>query len=57
MASRANELMQEGAIRIGLGLLWALHWLPLPVLAAFARGLGGGDQLVGRARVQHLNAP
>lgn len=26
--------------RIGIGLLWLLHWLPSPVLAAFGRGLG-----------------
>ena len=32
--------LKEGGIRLGLGLLWLLHWLPLPVLAAFARGLG-----------------
>jgi len=40
MAMKAGELMQEGAIRVGLGLLWTLQWLPLPVLAAFSRGLG-----------------
>ena len=40
MATKASELLQEGAIRVGLGLLWTLHWLPLPVLAAFSRGLG-----------------
>jgi len=27
-------------IRLALGLLWLLHWLPLPVLAALARGVG-----------------
>lgn len=26
--------------RLALGLLWLLHWLPLPVLAALGRGLG-----------------
>jgi KDO2-lipid IV(A) lauroyltransferase len=26
--------------RIGLALMWLLHWLPIPVLAAFGRGLG-----------------
>lgn len=40
MASKASELLQAGAIRIGLGVLWTLQWLPLPVLAAFSRGLG-----------------
>jgi KDO2-lipid IV(A) lauroyltransferase len=27
--------------RLLLALLWSLHWLPLPVLAALGRGLGG----------------
>jgi len=31
---------QAIAIRMGLGLLWLLQWLPLPVLAALSRGLG-----------------
>ena len=35
-----NAVMKELGIRLGLGLLWLLHWLPLPVLAAIARGLG-----------------
>lgn len=26
--------------RLGLALIWLLHWLPLPVLAAFGRGAG-----------------
>jgi Kdo2-lipid IVA lauroyltransferase/acyltransferase len=26
--------------RVGLSLLWLLHWLPLPALAALGRGLG-----------------
>jgi len=26
--------------RFGLALVWMLHWLPLPVLAAFGRGAG-----------------
>jgi KDO2-lipid IV(A) lauroyltransferase len=26
--------------RLGLALVWVLHWLPLPVLAAFGRGAG-----------------
>ena len=44
MAAAFNERVatwaQEGAIRLALALLWLLHWLPLPVLAALARGLG-----------------
>ena len=35
-----SAAMKELGIRLGLGLLWLLHWLPLPVLAAIARGLG-----------------
>jgi Kdo2-lipid IVA lauroyltransferase/acyltransferase len=31
--------LKELPIRFGLGLLWLLHFLPLPVLAAIARGL------------------
>ena len=31
--------LREAGIRLGLGLLWLLHWLPLPVLAALAAGL------------------
>ncbi len=31
---------KEVGVRLGLGLLWLLHWLPLPVLAAIARGMG-----------------
>ncbi len=32
--------LKELPIRFGLGLLWLLHFLPLPVLAVIARGLG-----------------
>ncbi len=32
--------MSQAGIRLALGLLWLLHWLPLPVLAAFSRALG-----------------
>jgi KDO2-lipid IV(A) lauroyltransferase len=32
--------MKALPIRAALGLLWLLHWLPLPVLAAIAHGLG-----------------
>ena len=40
MATKDGNLPKEAAIRLGLGVLWTLQWLPLPVLAAFARGLG-----------------
>ncbi|MFZ4550293.1 MAG: lipid A biosynthesis acyltransferase [Aquabacterium sp.] len=32
--------MSDLGIRLALAFLWLLHWLPLPVLAAMARGLG-----------------
>ena len=32
--------MKGVGLRIGLGLLWLLHWLPLPWLAAFSHRLG-----------------
>ena len=35
-----TQLLKDLPIRLALGLLWLLHFLPLPVLAAFARGLG-----------------
>jgi KDO2-lipid IV(A) lauroyltransferase len=35
-----KKLASEAGIRLALGLLWLLHWLPLPVLAALARGIG-----------------
>ena len=37
---RLLEALKEVGIRLGLAVLWLLHWLPLPVLAAFSRGLG-----------------
>jgi KDO2-lipid IV(A) lauroyltransferase len=35
-----KQLASQAGIRLALGLLWLLHWLPLPVLAALARGMG-----------------
>jgi KDO2-lipid IV(A) lauroyltransferase len=35
-----SRLLKEGGIRLALALLWLLHWLPLPVLAAIARAMG-----------------
>ncbi|HEX5358128.1 MAG TPA: lipid A biosynthesis acyltransferase [Aquabacterium sp.] len=32
--------LKEGGIRLALAILWLLHFLPLPVLAAIARGMG-----------------
>ena len=42
--------MTEFGGRLVLGLSWLLHWLPLPVLAWLARGLGNLLYLVGRSR-------
>ena len=42
--------MTEFGGRLVLSLSWLLHWLPLPVLAWLARGLGSMFYLVGRAR-------
>ena len=42
--------MAEIGSRVVLGLSWLLHWLPLPVLAWFARGLGKLLYYVGRSR-------
>ena len=36
--------------RIVLSLMWLLHWLPLPILAALGRGLGRLLFLLGKAR-------
>lgn len=36
--------------RIALGLLWLLHWLPLPLLAGIGRGFGQVLYLLGRER-------
>ncbi|MEY4752103.1 MAG: hypothetical protein RIQ60_4317 [Pseudomonadota bacterium] len=36
--------------RLGLALLWLLHWLPLPLLAALGRGLGALLWALGRKR-------
>ncbi|WP_290869880.1 lipid A biosynthesis acyltransferase [Aquabacterium sp.] len=35
-----KALLKEAGIRAALALLWLLHFLPLPVLAALAHGLG-----------------
>ncbi len=35
-----KQALSQAGIRLALGLLWLLHWLPLPVLAAIARGMG-----------------
>jgi KDO2-lipid IV(A) lauroyltransferase len=35
-----GKLLKEGGIRLALAILWLLHWLPLPMLAALAHGTG-----------------
>lgn len=35
-----KQALSQAGIRLALGILWLLHWLPLPVLAAIARGMG-----------------
>ena len=42
--------MTELGGRLVLGLSWLLHWLPLPLLAWLARGLGNLLYLIGRSR-------
>lgn len=37
-------------VRLALGLLWLLHWLPLPLLASLGRGLGALLYRVARSR-------
>ncbi|MFT3857751.1 MAG: lipid A biosynthesis acyltransferase [Aquabacterium sp.] len=37
---KPKDLAKEGGIRLALGILWLLHWLPLPVLAALSHGMG-----------------
>ncbi|MBK6851826.1 MAG: lipid A biosynthesis acyltransferase [Burkholderiales bacterium] len=36
--------------RLALGLLWLLHWVPMPALAALGRGLGSLLWVVGKKR-------
>ncbi len=35
-----KQVLSQAGIRLALGILWLLHWLPLPVLAAIARVMG-----------------
>ncbi|MFN8850100.1 MAG: lipid A biosynthesis acyltransferase, partial [Inhella sp.] len=35
-----KRLLSRGGAHLGIGLMWLLHWLPMPVLAALGRGLG-----------------
>jgi len=42
--------LSNSSARLFVGLLWLLHWLPLPVLALLGRGLGGLLWRFGRSR-------
>ncbi len=44
--------MMNGMTRLGLFVMWLLHWLPLPVQAAIGGGLGRLLYLFGRERRQ-----
>ena len=50
MSSETRSRRQAALTRIGLGLLWLLHWLPLPVLAALGVGIGRVAHLVSKPR-------
>ncbi len=40
MKHALHKAASQAGIRLAVGLLWLLHWLPLPVLAALAHALG-----------------
>ncbi|MBA4178578.1 MAG: lipid A biosynthesis acyltransferase [Leptothrix sp. (in: Bacteria)] len=42
--------LANGAARLALGVVWLLHWLPLPLLAPLGRGLGLLLHTFGHAR-------
>lgn len=42
--------MKAWGVRLLLGLLWLIQWLPMPLLVALGRGLGGLLYRVGRSR-------
>jgi len=57
--SAIKRTVSNGFARLVLGLLWLLHWLPLPAHAALGRGLGrllyrvaGSRRRVGRRNLQ-----
>ena len=56
---RMKAALSRGGAWVLLALLWCLHWLPLPVLAAMGRGLGtllyrvgGSRRRIGRRNLQ-----
>lgn len=42
--------VSNASAHLFVGLLWLLHWLPLPMLAVLGQGLGGLLWLLGRSR-------
>lgn len=48
--ARIQQSLGAGAVRLLLGVLWLLQWLPMPLLVALGRGLGGLLYRVGRSR-------
>jgi len=45
-----KQAAANGVAHVALGLVWLLHWLPLPVLARVGQGLGLLLHSLGRAR-------
>ncbi len=50
MTTMASVRWQHGGARALLALLWLLHWMPLPLLAALGRGLGALLYATARSR-------
>jgi len=48
--STLSDLGKEAGIRLALAVLWLLHWLPLPCLAALAHGIGRLLYVLARSR-------
>lgn len=45
-----KQALSQAGIRLALGILWLLHWLPLPLLATIARGMGALLYKLARSR-------
>ncbi|TDP62194.1 lipid A biosynthesis acyltransferase [Roseateles toxinivorans] len=45
-----SRWVSNASAHLFVGLLWLLHWLPLPMLAVLGQGLGGLLWLLGRSR-------
>ena len=53
--SKASAFWQSVLARLGIGVLWALHWLPNRVLARVGAGLGALLHLTARSRRHIVN--